>query len=98
MGNDLFPLSRALKLESCHDDIDFQTDFVMDFVKEANYGFDLDIGHLFHAWEHHKHQNILTYRDQSHVSKFTRKTTPQHHTPWWEAMDDSKEAFLAGYN
>ncbi len=87
-------LCRALQLQDCHDDIDFQTDFVMDFVKEADYGADLDIGHLFHAWEEHKHEDIMTYRDKSHASKFTGKTTPLHHTKWWDAKDDSKQTFL----
>ncbi len=88
--------SRALPLAGDHHkEIDFQSEFVMDFVKEADYGYDLDIGYLFHDWEDNKARDILTYRDQPHSSKFTGNPTPPHHTKWFEAMDDSKEAFLA---
>ncbi len=36
----------------------------MDLAKESNYGYDLDVGQLFHDWEHNKHREFLTYRDQ----------------------------------
>lgn len=82
------------ELKGCDDDIDFQTDFLVDIAKEANYGYDLDTAEEFHVWEKHKRDNILTYRDQSYASKFTGTKSPIHHTTWIEALDDSKETFL----
>ena len=68
---------RNQKLADCHEEIDFQTDFVMDLVKDCGKDFpwNLDVGDIFHAWEHHKDEDVLTYRDQSFPSKYTGK--------WW---------------
>lgn len=82
------------ELKDCDDQIDFQTDYLVDIAKEANYGYDLDTAEEFHVWEKHKRDNILTYRDQSYASKFTGNKSPIHHTTWIEALDDSKETFL----
>merc|ERR1719362_1045482 len=50
--------------------IDFQRDFVEDVAKEADYGCSLDVAALFHTWEGHKDENILTYRDCPFVPLF----------------------------
>ena len=55
---------RESGLKDCHEQIDFQRDFTEDVAKEADYGRSLDVAALFHTWEGHKHDNILTYRDQ----------------------------------
>ena len=70
----------------------------MDLARESDYGADLDIGYLFHTWEHDKYADILTYRDKSHASKYTGTKSPIHHTTWFEAMDDSMECYLAVKN
>ena len=75
--------------------INFQTDFVMDLAKEAEYGYDLDVADIFHDWEKDKVNNILTYRDISFASKFTKTKSPIHHTPFMTALDDSMACFLA---
>ena len=36
----------------------------------------------------------MKYRQISFSSAVTVTVAPLHHTPWAEAMDDSKEAFL----
>ena len=87
--------SRNANLKDCHAEIDFQTEFVQDLAKNGDYGHDLDIGYLFHAWEHDKDKDISTYRDVSHTSKFTKIKSPVHHTPWTQAMDDSMACYLA---
>lgn len=87
-------IARMNELKGCDDEIDFQTDYLVDIAKEANYGYDLDTAEEFHVWEKHKRDNILTYRDQSYASKFTGSKSPIHHTTWIEALDDSKETFL----
>lgn len=87
-------IAKRKALKNCHDDIDFQTDFVQDLADESDYGHNLDIGYLFHAWEHDKDENIVTYRDKSFTSKYTGTKSPIHHTKWFEALDDSMECYL----
>ena len=48
----------------------------------------------FKHWEHHKEEDIATYRDHSHTSPATGVQAPAHHTKWWEALDDSMETFM----
>ena len=36
---------------------------------------------MFKEWEHHKMDDILTYRDQSYRSVLTGTQAPVHHTP-----------------
>ena len=81
-------------LREAADLINFQRDFVEELAKESDYGCSLDVSALFKAWVQHKHENILTYRDQSHKSRFTGKPTPVHHTPFMSALDDSMETYL----
>ena len=48
----------------------------------------------FKEWEHHKEEDILTYRNKSFASPVTGTLAPIHHTQWAEAMDDSMDTFL----
>jgi trimethylamine monooxygenase len=82
------------RLKDCHDEIDFQGDFVDELVKESDYGHCLDVTAIFHSWEHDKDDNILTYRDKSFASIFTGTKSPIHHTTFMEALDDSLECYL----
>ncbi|KAL9989181.1 hypothetical protein ACROYT_G003702 [Oculina patagonica] len=92
--DELILASKTKELKDCKDEIDFQTDFVVDIAKDANYGYDLGAREQFYAWEQHKKDNVFTYRDQSFQSLFTGTKSPIHHTPWFEAFDDSLECFL----
>jgi len=85
---------REKGLKDCHEQIDFQRDFTEDVAKDADYGCSLDVAALFHTWEGHKYDNILTYRDQSFASIFSGKPTPVHHSSFMEALDDSMETYL----
>ena len=49
---------------------------------------------LFHEWEGHKHEDILTYRDKQFKSIFTGTLSPAHHSSFMEAMDDSMACFM----
>ena len=49
---------------------------------------------VFMEWEHHKHEDIMNFRDNSYRSVMTGTMSPKHHTPWMEAMDDSMESYL----
>jgi len=89
-------VDRNKALADCHEEINFQTDFVMDLVKDCgeDYPYNLDVGDIFHAWEHHKDQDVLTYRDQSFPSKFTGTPSPIHMCSFMEALDDSMQTFM----
>jgi len=87
-------VDRNAALKDAHEQIDFQTDFVMDLVKEANYPHNLDVAQIFYDWHHDKDINILTYRDISFTSKFTKTKSPIHHTTFMTALDDSLKCFM----
>ena len=77
--------------------IDFQTEYTRDLLAPTDYPrLNVDmVAKLFKEWEHHKSENILTYRDRSYPSTLTGNMAPVHHTPWMKALDDSMETFLA---
>ena len=76
--------------------IDFQTEYTKDLYAASDYpkiDFELIREH-FKIWEHHKEDNIITYRNNSFTSPVTGTVAPIHHTPWEEAMDDSMKTFM----
>ena len=85
-------------LKGCHDDVDFQTDFIADISKESNYGYDLNVADMTHLWLKHKEEDIITYRDRSFTSKFSGTTSPVYHTTFMEAFDDSMKSYLSTKN
>eukprot|EP00095_Tigriopus_kingsejongensis_P008906 maker-scaffold1538_size36768-snap-gene-0.11 protein:Tk08906 transcript:maker-scaffold1538_size36768-snap-gene-0.11-mRNA-1 annotation:"flavin-containing monooxygenase" len=87
-------LERQAKLKDCHDDINFQTEYILDLARDVKYEFDLDVSQMLHDWEDDKDEDILTYRDKAFTSKFTGHKSPIHHTTFMTAMDDSLECFL----
>ena len=89
-------VARNKALKDCMEEIDFQTDFVQDLVKElgADYPYDLDVKEMFYSWEHDKDVDVLSYRDKSFTSKFTGTKSPIHHTTFMKALDDSLQTFM----
>lgn len=84
------------QLADAFDQIDFQTDHLVDLLKEVDYpSFDIELTRRhFKTWEHQKEESILGYRDRSFSSPCTGNAAPVHHTPWWTAADDSMSTFL----
>lgn len=84
-------------LEDPFQAIDFQTEYTRDLLQPTDYPpLNVDeVARLFKEWEHHKAENILTYRDNCYPSTLTGTMAPKHHTPWMQALDDSMAAFLA---
>ena len=82
--------------KDCHEEIRFQTDFVMDLAKDCgkDYPYNIDVTDIFDEWEHNKVENVLTYRDQSFPSKFTGTPSPVHMRSFMDALDDSMETFM----
>lgn len=90
--------AREEKVSSSVEAVDFQAEHIQDLLADVDYPkFDLDLTREhFRTWLNHKKQTITGYRDFSgFTSPCTGTEAPEHHTPWWEAMDDSAEAFLA---
>jgi len=89
-------VARNKACKNYHDEIDFQTDYVVELARDcgSDYPYDLDVAEMFHTWEGHKDEDILTYRDKSFASKYTGVQSPVHHTNFMYALDDSMETFM----
>lgn len=90
--------AREATLASDEDMIRFQAEYVEALLNQSDYPrFDIEgTVQLFLEWEHHKHENIMTFRDHSYRSVMTGTTNPPHHTTWKDCMDDSIEGYVHG--
>lgn len=88
--------AREDNLADEHEEIDFQADHIDDLRKDVDYpDFDLDLTRQhFKEWEHHKAEDITSYRDHAFQSAVTGTMAVVHHTPWWQELDDSMSTFL----
>lgn len=89
--------AREEKLGTDEEKIYFQGDYTQELIDATDYpSFDVTgVNKTFMEWEHHKHENIMGFRDNSYPSLMTGTMSPKHHTPWIEAMDDSMKTYLA---
>lgn len=89
---------RESKLVEAYEGIYFQGDYVKDLISATDYPkFDVDaVDEAFIEWKHHKHENIMGFRDNTYPSVITGTMQPKHHTSWIDAMDDSLENYLDG--
>lgn len=89
-------VKREEALKDPYEQIVFQGDYVRDLVKDTDYPkFDIDaVDQAFIEWEHDKEHSIIGYRDKIFRSPCTGTMSPHHHTPWWEAMDDTMKTYL----
>ena len=89
---------REEALEDAYQMIDCQADYVAELVHKTDYP-DFDIpatAKAFKSWKKNKSSGITSYRDQRHTSAVTGNEQPVHHTPWWQALDDTMETYLDG--
>ncbi len=88
--------AREELLEDDEQMIWFQGDYVQELIDETDYpSFDVEgVNRTFMEWEHHKHDDIMSFRNNAYASLMTGNMQPTHHTPWMEAMDDSMESYL----
>ena len=88
--------AREEKLEDDEAMIWFQGDYIKDLLADTDYpDYDVEaVNKTFMDWEHHKHEDIMGFRNNAHPSLITGNAQPTHHTPWLEAMDDSMESYL----
>jgi trimethylamine monooxygenase len=87
---------REEKLETDEEMIWFQGDNVKELIELTDYPtFDIEgVNKTFMEWEHHKHDDIMAFRNHAYRSLMTGKMSPVHHTPWKDALDDSLESYL----
>ena len=78
--------------------IRYQAEYTKRMQAYTDYpAFDIEgVVQVFMEWEHHKHENIMTFRDHAHTSVMTGTTAPVHHTPWLTAFDDSIASYVDG--
>ena len=90
-------IAREDALEDDYAAIRYQGDYVKELISETDYpSFDVDgANEAFFAWKKDKKKGIMTFRDNAYRSVITGTMAPVHHTPWVEALDDSKESYLA---
>jgi len=89
-------LDREAKLDTDEEYIWFQGDYVQELIDQTDYpNFDIQgVNKTFMEWEHHKHDDIMSFRNNAYKSLMTQSQSPKHHTPWADAMDDSMEVYL----
>ena len=88
--------AREEKLADDEQMIRFQGDYVQELIDATDYpNFDVQgTNAIFMEWEHHKHEDIMCFRNNAYRSLMTGNLQPLHHTPWLEAMDDSMESYI----
>jgi len=87
--------NRFAVLKDGHDDIDYQRDYVADLLEHCEYPEHnhAERAELLHRWKNDRHNNILTYRDQSFTSVMTGDVAPLPAVPWVQNLDDSIEGY-----
>src|SRR5690554_7795600 len=82
-------LDRNDKLETGHDDVDFQSDYIKDIIKLSDYPeFNIDkVAEMFKEWLNDKEENILTYRDKTFQSvvRSEERRVGKEYRYWWLA-------------
>jgi trimethylamine monooxygenase len=78
--------------------IRFQCRYTQRLIEMTDYPkFDMEgVIQTFVAWEHHKHEDIMSFRDKPHKSIMTGHIAPVHHTTWLEDFDDSISNYVNG--
>lgn len=87
---------REEALANDEDMIWFQGDSVKELINLTDYpSFDVEgVNRTFMEWEHHKHQDIMGFRNNNYRSLMTGTMQPKHHTSWVDALDDSMASYL----
>ncbi len=87
---------REEKLADDEQMIWFQGDYTQELIDATDYpSFDIEgVNKTFMEWEHHKHDDIMGFRNNAYRSLMTGNMQPVHHTPWVEALDDSMASYL----
>ncbi|SDI71353.1 NAD(P)-binding domain-containing protein [Pseudomonas panipatensis] len=87
---------REEQLQTAQEMFEYQGAYIQQLVDATDYpSFDIaGVNRTFLQWKDDKREDIMGYRNKSYRSLMTGSQSPQHHTPWLEALDDSMEAYL----
>lgn len=88
---------REETLEGDEQMIVYQGEYVKELIAATDYPtFDIDaVNKTFFEWEHAKHENIMTFRDERHRSVMTGDMSAAYPTTWLEEPDDTLKNYLA---
>ena len=88
--------SREETLKNPKEQIYFQGDYVKELLSASDYpSFDIEaVNEMFVEWKHHKHEDIMGYRDHAFQSILTGNQQATHRQSWVQAMDDSMASYL----
>lgn len=88
-------LSKMSGLSSILDFAKFQTGHILDLCKATGYTREIEKLYLvLEELDRNRKTDISTFRDQCHTSMYTGTKSVKPSCPWFEAFDDSLEAFL----
>ena len=92
-------INRTAAEDAIEDDygcIEYQGAYTMELIEETDYpSFDITASNkAFYEWKKHKKKGIMDFRNYGYVSPMTGTKSPEHHTAWKDALDDSLESYL----
>ena len=92
-------INRTTAEDAIEDDygcIEYQGAYTMELIEETDYpSFDITASNkAFYEWKKHKKKGIMDFRNYGYVSPMTGTKSPEHHTAWKDALDDSLESYL----
>ena len=80
-----------------HQIVDFQTDYVLDLVRdcgEKDFPYDIDVREILHKHIDRRDEDIVTYRDYCYTSQYTGTRASRPRMTFMMNKDDSMKNFL----
>ncbi|CAF1446641.1 unnamed protein product [Didymodactylos carnosus] len=94
-------VNKWLEKEALIDTVDaairFQTDYIKDLLQFIDDYPEYNTEHIagvLQQFVNDKQDNILTYRDKTHVSAITTNASIKHHTEWINEKDDTFKTYF----
>lgn len=84
-------VERRKNVKDAFDDIQLQTDHLLDLNQITGYPYNCDASQRFFDWEHSKARDIMTYRNQQYTSIFTGTLAAPKN--YFEEFDDSVDGW-----
>ena len=88
------PTFRCSKINDVRSILEFQTDYILDLVKDSGHPYDLNLLEMLYEIYIHKKTDPKTYRDQCFTSVYTGIRSVEPKIPNMKIQDDSIEAYL----
>ena len=89
-------VKRNQEVTNLHQLVDFQTEYVMDLVKDCgeDFPYDINVREILHEHVNRRDDDISTYRDYSYTSKYTGTKASKPSISFMKNKDDSFESFM----